>query len=131
MRFVPADKQTDETSAELKPAKWPVKLVFIANDTGREFHLDNERIQTILSPAIQATCRLKPEETTFFLPPLYPRHNTPFRTPACPNTLPTSQPRDMHRDTPDGAPNAPPRAETRLLISRGLHMSSRGPPKHK
>jgi hypothetical protein len=60
MCFVPANKHTDETSVELKPAKWLVELVLIANDMGREVYLDNERIQTILSPAIQATCRLKP-----------------------------------------------------------------------
>jgi hypothetical protein len=52
MHFVPANKQTDETSIELKPAKWQVELVLIANDMGREVYLDNERIQTILSLAI-------------------------------------------------------------------------------
>ena len=91
MRFVPANKQADETSIELKPTKWPVELVLIANDMGREIYLDNERIQTILSPAIQTICRLKPEESTFFPPPLYPRHTTFFRTPACPTrSLPHS-----------------------------------------
>ncbi len=44
MRFLPADKQTDETSVELKPAKWPVELIRIANDMGREVYLDNCRI---------------------------------------------------------------------------------------
>ncbi len=58
MRFFPSDKQTDETSIELKPAKWPLELVLIANDMGREVYLDNERIQTIISPAIQTICRL-------------------------------------------------------------------------
>ena len=91
MRFVPADKQTDETSMELKPAKWQVELVLIANDMGREVYLDNERIQTNLSPTIQAICRLKLEEIDFFPPPLYPRRTAPFRTPACPtSSLPHS-----------------------------------------
>jgi hypothetical protein len=66
MRFVPAEKQTDEPSLELKPAKWPVELVLIANDMGREIYLDNDRIYIILSPAIRDICRLTPEETTFF-----------------------------------------------------------------
>ncbi len=44
MRFVPAEKQTDEPSMELKPGKWPVELVYITNDMGREVYLDNERI---------------------------------------------------------------------------------------
>ena len=41
MRFVPADRQTDDPSIELKPAKWPVELVLIANDMGRDLYLDN------------------------------------------------------------------------------------------
>ena len=72
MRFIPAHKQADDESMELTPAKWPVELVLIANDLGREAYLDNNRIQTILAPAIQARCRLSPEETVFFPPPLYP-----------------------------------------------------------
>ncbi len=58
---------------ELTLAKWPVELVLIANAMGREVYLDMDRIQTILSPAIQATCRLKPEETFFFYPYLSTR----------------------------------------------------------
>ncbi len=52
MRFVPADKQTDDGSMELKPAKWPVELIFIAIELGREAYLDVDRIRNILSPAI-------------------------------------------------------------------------------
>ena len=91
MRFVSADKQADETSIELKQAIWPVELVLIANDMGRQVSLDNKRIQSILSPAIQAICRLKPKETPFFPPPLYSRHFKSFRTPVCPTrSLPHS-----------------------------------------
>jgi len=80
MRFVPANKQTDDASMELKPTKWPVELVLIANDIGREAYLSTNRIQTILAPTIQATCRLKPEETVFFPTLLYPRHPSSLRT---------------------------------------------------
>ncbi len=52
MRFVPAHKQADDASLELKPAKWPVELVLIANDMGREAYLSNDMIQTILALAI-------------------------------------------------------------------------------
>ena len=52
MRFVPAEKQTDEPSMELRPAKWPVELVLIANDMGRDIYLDDGMIRIILSPAI-------------------------------------------------------------------------------
>jgi hypothetical protein len=60
MRFVPAHKQADDASMELTPAKWPVELVLIANDLGRDAYLENNRVRTILVPAIQATCRLTP-----------------------------------------------------------------------
>ena len=70
IRFGPAHKQANDESMELKPAKWHVELVFIANAMGREAYLSNHRIQTILSLAIQATCRLKPEEAIVFPRPL-------------------------------------------------------------
>ena len=84
MRFVPADKQTDDPSMVLKPAKWPVQLVLIANAKGRETYLDAERINNILSLAIQAICRLTPTEKTFFPPSPHPRCTTTLRTPTCP-----------------------------------------------
>ena len=52
MRFVPTHKQADDASMELKPAKWPIELVINANDMGREAYLSNNKIQTILAPAI-------------------------------------------------------------------------------
>ena len=84
MRFVPADKQTDDESTELKSAKWQVELILIANELGREAYHDEDRIRTILSPAIERTCRLKPEDTIFFPPLLQPRHSTSYRTRASP-----------------------------------------------
>jgi len=44
MRFVLAKKQADDASIELKPAKWPVELVLIANDMGREAYLTTNKI---------------------------------------------------------------------------------------
>jgi len=58
MRFVSAHKQSDGASPILSPAKEPVELVLIANDTGRETFICHDRIQRILSPAIQSTCLL-------------------------------------------------------------------------
>ncbi len=69
MRFVPAHKQADNASLELKPAKWLVELALIVNDMGREAYLSYNKIHTILAPAIRAICRLKPEEL-FFSPAL-------------------------------------------------------------
>ncbi len=91
MRFVSANKQAGDASMELKQAKWPVELVRIANDMGREAYLSTNRIQTILASAIQATCRLNPEETVFFPTPRYPRHPPSLRSTACPSrSLPHS-----------------------------------------
>ena len=71
MRFVPANKQTNDESMEPKPAKWPVvELILIANELGREAYLDNDMIRNIISLAIQTICRLKPEDTIFYPPPL-------------------------------------------------------------
>jgi hypothetical protein len=92
MRFVPAHKKADDSSMELTPAKWPVDLVLIANEEGRAAaFLDTDMIHVILALAIKATCRLNPEETIFFLPPLSLRHTTSFRTTTHPTRpLPTN-----------------------------------------
>ena len=69
MRFVPVHKQPDEATPVLSLAKWPVECVLIANAKGRENFLCHDRINQILSPTIQATCLLKPEQTIFFPTP--------------------------------------------------------------
>jgi hypothetical protein len=69
MRFVPAHKQSDEATPVLSPAKWPVELVYLANDKGRETFVCHDRIHQILSPTIQATCLLTPAQTMFFPTP--------------------------------------------------------------
>ncbi len=56
MRFVPAHRQSDDVAATLLPAKWPVELVLISNEAGRERYLDQSRIHRILAPAIQVVC---------------------------------------------------------------------------
>ena len=66
IRFVPAHKQADEATPILSPAKWPVELVLIAIDKGRETFVSHDRIHQIISPAIQATCRITPAQTLFF-----------------------------------------------------------------
>ena len=99
MRFIPADKQMDDESMELRPAKWPVELIIIANDLGRAAYLDEDRVRNILSPAIQSTCRLKPEDTNFFPPPLQPRHNTTYRTTRFPTRPLPHRPATCHTTT--------------------------------
>ena len=107
MRFIPADKQADDESMELKPAKWPVELIIIANELGREAYLDEDRVRTILGPAIQSTCRLRPENTNFFPPPLQPRHNTSYRTGTFPKRPLPYRPATGHTSTCAG-PQTPP-----------------------
>ena len=47
MRFVPAHKQTNDESMELKPTKWPVEFVLIANSMGgRHFSTTTGSIQS-------------------------------------------------------------------------------------
>ncbi len=52
MRFVPAHKQTDGDPTALTPARWPVELVIISNEAGRNLFLDETRIYGVLAPAI-------------------------------------------------------------------------------
>jgi len=68
MWFVPVHKQSDEATLLLSPAKWPVEFVLIANAKGREIFICHGRIHQILSPAIQATCLLTPEQTQISRP---------------------------------------------------------------
>ena len=42
-----------------------MEFVLIANNKERVAFLNHDRIQTILAPVIQATCRLTPTETLF------------------------------------------------------------------
>ncbi len=107
MRFVSAHRQADDAFMELKPTKWLVYLVLIANDMEREAYLNNNRIQTIIAPVIQATCRLTPKETIFFPPPLHPRHPTSLRMATCPSrSLPRSP--AISTPTPPTGPSTPP-----------------------
>ena len=69
MRFVPAHKQSNESNSILSPAKWPVELVLISNENCRETFICHDRIQRILTPAIQATCLLIAAQTLYFPTP--------------------------------------------------------------
>jgi hypothetical protein len=44
VQFVPAHRQSDDTTATLHPAKWPVEIVLISNEAGREKYLDRSKI---------------------------------------------------------------------------------------
>ena len=121
MRFIPAHKQADDATMELTPAKWPVELILIANDLGREAYLDPSRIQTILAPAIQTTCQLTAEETIFFPPPLHSSHSTSPRMTAYPSrSLPHSP--AVSTQSHQQGPSTPP-----LRLRPGL-LSLRAPP---
>ena len=90
MRFVPAHKQSDETNPVLSPAKWPVKLVLIANGKGRETFVCHNRIQQIPSMTIQASCLLTAAQTFFFPTPPYGGRFGCHLTPLLRRLLPTS-----------------------------------------
>ena len=80
MRFVPAHKQSDEATNDLSPAKFPVELFLITNEKEREAFLSHSRIQSILFPAIHATCRLTHAQTDFSLTTLSTWNGTGQRT---------------------------------------------------
>ncbi len=117
VRFVPANKQTDDASIELKPVKWPVDLILIANDKGRESYLDNDRVQAILAHAIQAVCKLRQEETICIPPTLHPRPTTALRALACP-TRPLPHSPAITTRLPLAGPLTPPQGAGRNLLSR-------------
>jgi hypothetical protein len=52
MRFVPTRRQSDDLTASLPPAKWPMEGVLISSEAARENCLDQARIRRILSRAI-------------------------------------------------------------------------------
>jgi len=71
MRFVPTHRQLDNTTTTVPSAKWPVELVLISNEGGREQYLDPLMIHGILDRAIQNVCQITPALIKFF-----PRTNT-------------------------------------------------------
>jgi hypothetical protein len=117
MRFVPAHTQSDEATSDLSLAKWPVEIVFIADEKGRKKLLSYNRIQSTLAPAIQATCRLAPTHTHFFPTPLFTSSGAGPRTathPLRPNPIRPANPTPM---TPLG-PVTPPRGRFAEATSR-------------
>jgi hypothetical protein len=67
MRFVPALRQSDETTTDQYTAKWPVEFVLIFNEAGREAYQDQSRIRRGLAPSLQdITCRMTPAQVFFF-----------------------------------------------------------------
>jgi hypothetical protein len=117
MRFVPAHMQSVGANFDLSPARWPVEVVLIANEKGREAFADHNRIQMILALAILATCRLTPKTTIIFPPQpsemaryISRRTPQPLRPiPACPATPAPGSPLGIA---------APPRGHTSAPITR-------------
>ena len=64
--FLPTHRQSDDTTATLPPAKWPVEILLISNEAGREQYLDQAIIHKILAPSIQDVCQMTPALTKFF-----------------------------------------------------------------
>jgi len=63
---VQAHGQSDDMTTILPPAKWPVELVLISNEAGREKYLDRAKIHRILAPANLDVCHMSPALTKFF-----------------------------------------------------------------
>jgi hypothetical protein len=58
MRFVPAHKQNDGDTTSLPLATWPVELVLISNEAGKDNFFDEERITQILAPSRCNACQM-------------------------------------------------------------------------
>ena len=54
LKFVPTHKQLDANLdiSRLRPADWPVDIVMVANEEGRQAYLHHNRLQHILIPGI-------------------------------------------------------------------------------
>ena len=101
-----AIRRGDEDNPILSPAKWPVELVLIANEKGRETFICHDRIQQILSPVIQSTYRITAAQTLFFPTPPPGGRFGGHLTPLPRRLLPTS-PAILAQTTPTG-PATPP-----------------------
>ncbi len=66
MRFVPAKKQTNSDTTSLPPAKWPVELVLISKEEGRNQFVIMDRITQILAPALRIACHMMISQLRFF-----------------------------------------------------------------
>ena len=99
LKFVPHDKQLDTALllCELSPAGWPVELVIIANEAGRDTFLDGHRLQQVLAPALREVCQVPDLHI-----PLFPRAGLVSR-----GTLPPPSWVDTLRPVPI---SSPPRA---------------------
>ena len=108
MRFVPAHKQTDGDTTSLTPAKWPVELVLISNEAGKQQFIDRARIAQILTPALCRVCQLSPDQIQFF-PKTLPRTSGPPTTPAGspPRPIPTCPATLAPHTPPLGTPGQP------------------------
>ena len=114
VNFVLAHKHADGVIPDLYPAKWLVEFVLIANGKGQEAFLIHDRIQTILAPVIQTTCRLTPLETRFSSDTPrsgeQPRDADAFTPVAASPYMPI----DAHPGDPVEAGNSPPFTFTNL-----------------
>ena len=91
LKFVPTHKQLDADLdiTLLSPATWPVDIVIIANEAGRQTYLHRDNLQHILVPGILQSCQDPTQTITLF----------PISNPQTQTTLPTL-PLTPHRPLP-------------------------------
>ena len=66
MRLVPTHKYSDSDTTSLPTTKWPVELVLISNEEGRNQFVSRDRIHQILAPALRRTCQMTTDQLRFF-----------------------------------------------------------------
>jgi len=103
---MPSHKQLDKdlNLSHLRPADWPVDLIIIANEEGRQAYLHHDRLQNILIPGLQQAC-----QDTNLIITLFP-NNTPPQQNATTLVLPTPPTRPLLR-------NRPPATTTTTIVN--------------
>ena len=103
LKFVQTHKQLDadlDTSL-LRPADWPVEVVMVANEEGRQAYLHHDRLQHILIPGILQACQDPTQTIT-----LFPLNNQQAQLQ--PSTLPFTPHRPLPRFRPPTHNNLEP-----------------------
>jgi len=78
LKFIPSHIQLDKdlNISTLRPAVWPVDLIIIANEEGRQAYLHHDRLQNILISGLQQACQDTNLPITLFPNNTHPQQNT-------------------------------------------------------
>jgi ribonuclease HI len=104
LKFIPSHKQLDKdlNLSTLRPADWPVDLIIIANEEGRQAYLHLDRLQNILIPGLQQAC----QDTNLTIT-LFPNNTTHPQQKTTTLVLPTPPTNPLPRNRPPDTATTP------------------------